>query len=169
MINLVSKYIDLTDDIRKHSKSSDSIERRLIYAMDKDKNVYLDAYYDPRDIISEEIKYQKIMENKTGFKFFLNPKTHIQNVKTPDFWVKDTNELWDYKGIDGSSKNTIDNIMHKAEYPTYNLILHQRKTNLDILYIVHEINRIFATGKRIKIKQVILLDKNDNVVLYYKR
>lgn len=169
MVETINEYDDLTDEYRNRRCSVEPIERRMSYAMDKEKNIYFDIYYDPNETMKEELKYQKILEKKTGYKIFLNPKTRIQNVKTPDYWIMDKDELWDYKGIDGNGKDIIDNIFHKAEHQTYNLFLRQRKTKLNIRRIKNEIDKIFKTGRRMGIKQIILLNRKNEIILYYKR
>ena len=169
MTDVIDEYEDLTEEFKNINHDVKPIERRLCYAIDKYKNKYFDMYYDPRKTMKEELKYQKILERKIGYKIFLNPKTRVQNVKTPDYWIMDKDELWDYKGIDGNGKNIIDNIFHKAECQTYNLILRQRKTKLNIRQIKCEITKIFKSGRRLGIKQVILLDRRNNIILYYKR
>ena len=75
------------------------------------------------------------------------------------------------KGIDGNSKNVIDNILHNAsdKFQTSNIVLKQRKTSHEINYLREKLKDIFEKNQRQKIKQVILLDENENVVVYYKR
>ena len=50
------------------------------------------------------------------------------HVKTPDIlW---NGERWDFKGIDGNSKNTIERKFSEYKEQTNNLILHARETSL---------------------------------------
>ena len=167
-------YEDLTDKLKNRIESNKNKkinvpERRLEYALDKEGNKYYNYYFDPDKDIIEELEYQKLIEKYTGYKTYLNPKTKTQNVRTPDFWIEDIKELWDIKGIDGEAKDIINNILHKASKQTHNIILKQRKTSYSIDYLKEELTNIFVNNKRKKIKQVILLDKYDNVIKYYKR
>lgn len=167
-------YEDLTDKLKNRIESNKNKkinvpERRLEYALDKEGNKYYNYYFDPDKDIIEELEYQKLIEKCTGYKTYLNPKTKTQNVRTPDFWIEDIKELWDIKGIDGEAKDIINNILHKASKQTHNIILKQRKTSYSIDYLKEELTNIFVNNKRKKIKQVILLDKYDNVIKYYKR
>ena len=167
-------YEDLTDKLKNRIESNKNKkinvpERRLEYALDKEGNKYYNYYFDPDKDIIEELEYQKLIEKYTGYKTYLNPKTKTQNVRTPDFWIEDIKELWDIKGIDGEAKDIINNILHKASKQTHNIILKQRKTSYSIDYLKEELTNIFVNNKRKKIKQVILLDKYDNVITYYKR
>lgn len=168
------KYEDLTDNLSKIIEKNKNntnyvLNRRLEYSMDKDKNIYYDCYFDPDKYVQEEIKYQGLIEKYTGYKTYLNPKTHTQNVKTPDYWIEDIDELWDLRNIDGESPNIIDNILNKKSKQTYNLILKKGNTPYDIDYLKEKIKYAFDNNQRTKIKQVILLDDSDNVILYYKR
>ena len=83
--------------------------------MYKDVNKYYDFYYDDDKYLKEEIKYQKLIEKITGYKVYLNPITKLQLIKTPDYWIKDTNELWDLKNLNGNVENLIDNVVNNAK------------------------------------------------------
>lgn len=174
VINNELPYEDLTDNLSKIIEKNKNntnylLNRRLEYSMDKDKNIYYDCYFDPDKYIQEEIKYQGLIEKYTGYKTYLNPKTHTQNVKTPDYWIEDIDELWDLRNIDGESPNIIDNILNKKSKQTYNLVLKKGNTPYNIDYLKEKIKYAFDNNQRTKIKQVILLDDSDNVILYYKR
>lgn len=164
-------YIDLTKQLKSPKETLSLKERRLDYSIDSNNNKHYDFFFEDDNRIKEEIECRKRLEELTGYKVYLNPKTHSDGYKTPDFWIEDTEELWDLKGIDGNSKNVIDNILHNAsdKFQTSNLILKQRKTSYETDYLKEKIKEIFEKNQRQKIKQVILLDKNSNVIVYYKR
>ena len=63
----------------------------------------------------------------------------------------------------------IKKIFKNAKGQTENILLKQRKTELTINEIKKSINMIFDNNWRKHIRQVVLLDKNDNIILYYKR
>ncbi len=159
------KYQNLTNNYKYRNYNI----KRLYFAMDKDKNVYSDFYFDKDEDIKEEIEMQKILEELTNNNVYLNPKTFTSGVRTPDYWIKETNELWDLKCIDGNSKGIIDSIFHKCKNQTNNVILKKRKTSLSSITIVNEIKRIFDKNKRTYIKQVMFFDENENLILYLKR
>lgn len=164
-------YEDVTEQLKNMQGNPNPQERRLNYSIDSDGNKHYDYFFEDDKKIIEEIKYQKKLEELTGYKVYLNPKTHSDGYKSPDFWIEDINELWDLKGIDGNSKNVIDNILHNAseKFQTPNIILKQRKTTYEIDYLKEKLKNIFEKKQRQKIKQVILFDKNDNIIVYYKR
>ena len=173
-INDDGEYKDLTKKlvelIKKYKQINIVIpERRLNYALDKDKNKYKNYYFEKDDSIKEEIRYQKLIERYTGYKTYLNPKTYTQYIKTPDFWLEDVDELWDLKGIDGNAKDIVNNILHKASKQTYNVILKQRDTLHSIKYLDNRLEEIFKNNKRKGIRKVILIDRNDNIIRFYKR
>lgn len=165
-------YKDLTEQLKNMNGNPNPIERRLNYSIDSEGNKHYDFYFEDDKKIREEIIIQKKLEEITGYKVYLNPKTRSNGYRSPDFWIEDTNELWDLKGIDGNSEKVIDNILHTAsdkKFQTSNLILKQRKTFHEIGYLKEKIKEIFDKNQRQKIKQVILLDNEDNVIVYYKR
>lgn len=166
-----SKYTDATSILKTEKENIISKERRLNYSLDKDGTKHYDFFFDKDDDIMDEILCQRRLEEITGYKVYLNPKTHTQNKKTPDFWIEDTNELWDLKGIDGNAKEIIDNILNKAckSMQAENLILKQRDTSHEIEYLKSKLKYVFDNNHRKKIKQVILLDRNNDVIAYYKR
>lgn len=164
-----TNYEDLTNKLKNMKVNSKPRLRRLSYAMDKDGNKYYDYYFENDKKIIEELFYQKKLEELTGYKVYLNPKTHTNDIRTPDFWIKDTNELWDLKGIDGSAKNIIDNIFKRSSSQTYNLILKKRNTPYDITFLKEKIKYIYDKNYRKKIKKIILFDEDNNLILYYKR
>ena len=161
-------YKDLTEKFKYVKKDRVKL-KRLKFALDKNLNKYYDYYFESDNDLKEEIYFQKILERITGCSIYLNPKTHTKNVKTPDYYFKDTNELWNLKGIDTNSLNGIDHIFYKAINQTYNLILKQRNTKFDIDHISNKIKSIFENNQRKKISQIMLFDKEDNLILYYKR
>ena len=75
------------------------------------------------------------------------------------------------KGIDGNSKNVIDNALHNAsrKFQTPNIILEQRDTNYTVDELKRQLQYIFDNGYKKKIKKVMLFDKEENLVAYYKR
>lgn len=164
-------YKDLTQQLKNMKGNPNPIERRLNYSIDSDGNKRYDCFFEDDKELIDELECQKKLEEITGYKVYLNPKTYTQNKKTPDFWIKDTNELWDLKGIDGNAKEIIDNILNKAckSMQSENLILKQRDTIHEIEYLKSKLKYVFDNNHRKKIKQVILFDRNNNVIVYYKR
>ena len=144
-------------------------ERRLLCSYDKNFNKYKDFYFDSNKKMKEELDYQLTLEDKIKFKVYLNPKTHTEKVKTPDYLIPELKGLYDLKKLNGDSPNLIDNIFHKYSKQTYNLILRKNKTHYTTEEIMKQIKDIYENNKRIEIKNVILLDENDNLVLFYKR
>ncbi|HAB67271.1 MAG TPA: hypothetical protein DCE23_07880 [Firmicutes bacterium] len=164
-------YKDLTEDLKNMKGNPNPVERRLNYSIDSEGNKHYDFFFEDDKKMIEEIEMQKELEKITGYEVYLNPKTHSDGYKSPDFWIEDIKELWDLKGIDGNSKNIIDNILHNAseKNQTPNLILKQRKTSYEIDRLKEKLKNIFEKNQRQKIKKVILLDKENNVIVYYKR
>lgn len=164
-------YKDLTDQLNSMKGSSNSIERRLNYSIDSNGIKHYDFYFERDHDLIEEIECQKKIEEKTGYKVYLNPKTYTQNKRTPDYWIEDTSELWDLKGIDGDSEKVIDNILNKAckKKQTANLILKRRNTLLDSEEIKRQLKVIFDNNYKKYIKQVVLIDEHYNIIAYYKR
>lgn len=162
-------YEDLTNQLKKMQGNTIASEKRLNYALTLDGIRYPGYYFEPNNKLTEEIKYQSLIEQKTGYSVYLNPKAKEQKIRTADFWIKDIDELWDLKGIDGNKPKTIDTIFKNAKGQTENLILKQRKTDFSTEEIKEKIDIIFENNWRKHIKQVVLVDKEDNIVLYYKR
>lgn len=164
-------YEDLTEQLKNMSGNPNPVERRLNYSIDGDNIRRYDFFFEKDKDLIEEIECQKKIEEKTGYKVYLNPKTHTQNKKTPDFWIEDINELWDLKGIDGDSESIIDNILSKAckKKQTPNLILKQRETALNNNELNKQLKFIFDKNYKKYIKQVVLIDKKYNIIAYYKR
>lgn len=166
-----SSYEDLTEQLKNMKGNPNPVERRLNYSIDSDGNKHYDYFFEDDKKIIEEIKMQKQLEKITGYEVYLNPKPYEKKKRSPDFWIENTKELWDLKGIDGDSEIVIDNILHNAsrKFQTSNLILKQRKTSYKTEDLKEQLKYIFDNNYKKKIKQVILLDKDCNVITYYKR
>ena len=98
-------YQDLTENLRKMNGNIEIKERRLNYSIDINKNKYENCYFEPDKKLVEERKYQQLIEKKTGYETYLIPKPKQENIRTPDYWIKDIDELWDLKGLDGNKEN----------------------------------------------------------------
>lgn len=162
-------YEDITEKILKRKTIKNIKERRLLCSYDKNFNKYKNFYFDSNKKMKEELDYQLTLEDKIKFKVYLNPKTHTKKVKTPDYLIPELKGLYDLKKLNGDSPNLIDNIFHKYSKQTYNLILRKNKTHYTTEEIMKQIKDIYENNKRIGIKNVIFLDENDNLVLFYKR
>ena len=167
------KYDNLTELVNKNSAPIKKIDRKLNYSIDSKGNKHSDCFFEKmkKEKIEEEKKYRKILESKLLHKVYRNPKTYGDFNKTPDYWVEGIEQLWDLKGIDGNSNNVIDNILHNASrnFQTPNIVLLQRETEHSIVELEKQLKYIFENEYKKKIKQVMLFDKNDNLIAYYKR
>lgn len=164
-----ARYTNKIEEIFKKEPIKNIKERRLKYSYDKDFNRYNDFYFDSNKKMKEELDYQLILEDKLRCKVYLNPKTHTEKVKTPDYLIPELKGLYDLKQLNGNSKNLIDNIFHNCSGQTYNLILRKNKTDYTKEELVEQIKYLYENKKRTSIKNVVLLDENDNLVLFYSR
>ncbi len=165
----IPKYQDLTTTLQNMNKNKQSPERRLNYALDINKKRYDNFYFEQDKKMQDEINMRELIESWTGYETYLNPKTKTQNIRTPDFWLKDIEQLWDLKKINGNKNSTIENLFKTAKGQTENIILKPNKTKLTKAEIKRQVNEIFENDYKKYIKQVVLLDKENNIVLYYKR
>ena len=169
------KYYDYTKKLKSIINSNKDKQfkkmklRYLKYSLDKSFNQYDKYYFDSRKRLKKEIEFLKIIESKTGYTVYLIPKSKIQNVKTPDFWIKELNEVWDLKCVYGNGKNRINNIFYKSKQQTENIIIKIENMYLDCKRIKKDIINIFENNKHKSIKKVILVDFKNELVLYYKR
>ena len=122
-------------------------------------------------MLDEEKKYRQILESLLKHKVYRNPKPKGDGFRSADFIVENLNESWDVKGLDGKSKslieNTLGNACKKRQAPY--LMLHKRNTPKKIRTLKKELIYLFESNKKIYIKQVMLFDKNDKLILYLKR
>lgn len=79
--------------------------------------------------------------------------------------------MWNLKGIDGNSIKVMDNILHNASrnFQTPNIILKQRNTNFNIKELKQQLKFIFDKNYKKKIKQVMLFDRKNSFIAYFKR
>ena len=143
--------------------------KRLNYALDIYGNKYYNYYFEPDKKLKEEIKYQSILEDITGYKIYLNPKTKEQGVRTPDYWFEDTNELWDLKYINGNNRSTIDAILRKSKNQSNNIILVPNKTKMSIDTIANILQSVINKHQRMNIKKIILIDNGNKKYLLFTR
>ena len=167
------KYEDLTKITNQKSTEIKNIDRKLKHSIDSEGNIHIECYFEKmkKERINEEKKYRSILESKLNHKVYRNPKPIIKNKKSPDYYVEDINELWDVKGIDGKSKNLIENIFGNIckTKLTSNAILVQRKTPFDINKLKSDVIHMFKNKKKTFVKQIMLFDDKDNLILYLKR
>jgi len=69
---------------------------------------------------------------------------------------------WEIKCPTGESKSTIRNQFRRASRQSKNIIIDTRRTKLDYKNIQNEV--LYQIGERPYIKNVILIDKSENVV-----
>ena len=166
-------YIDATQKTLKKSKPEKDIDRTINYSIDSYGIKHRDYFYEKMNDkrLKEEKLFRQILESNLGHNVYRNPKPRSNYNKSADFYVKDSKETWDVKGIDGASKNIMENILSTAckKKQTQNLILHKRKTKYDIEILKNQLIDLFDKGKKTYIKKVMLFDENNILVLYLKR
>ena len=162
-------YIDKTEDLLNMRGQKESTQKRLDYYIDQQGKKHTDCYFQPDNKIHDEIKYQRYMEQLTGYNVHMVPQIKTKGIRTPDYWFEETNEYWDFKNLDGESENIIDNVTGKAKNQAQNLILKQNKTPHTTEYLKGKIQEMYSSPYRKYINQIILLDKKDKVIVYYKR
>ena len=151
---------------------NNSIKNDLIYkySVDYKGNKYYDFFFEKN--ITNERKYQKILEKYLNKEVALNPKARgVNNKKFFDYWLVKEKIAWDLKTLDGNSKNIIDNVLNKSckKRQAQRIVMNMGKTSHTTEYLKSKIIEIFNKGKRPYIKEIMLFDKNDSLILHLKR
>lgn len=170
VINSEIKYCDLTNITNENVSKIKPVRRELKYSVDYKGNKYYDFFFEKN--ITNERKYQKILEKYLNKEVALNPKARgVNNKKFFDYWLVKEKIAWDLKTLDGNSKNIIDNVLNKSckKRQAQRIVMNMGKTSHTTEYLKSKIIEIFNKGKRPYIKEIMFFDKNDSLILHLKR
>ena len=170
VINSEIKYCDLTNITNENVSKIKPVRRELKYSVDYKGNKYYDFFFEKN--ITNERKYQKILEKYLNKEVALNPKARgVNNKKFFDYWLVKEKVAWDLKTLDGNSKNIIDNVLNKSckKRQAQRIVMNMGKTSHTTEYLKSKIIEIFNKGKRPYIKEIMFFDKNDSLILHLKR
>ena len=170
VINSEIKYCDLTNITNENVFKIKPVRRELKYSVDYKGNKYYDFFFEKN--ITNERKYQKILEKYLNKEVALNPKARgVNNKKFFDYWLVKEKIAWDLKTLDGNSKNIIDNVLNKSckKRQAQRIVMNMGKTSHTTEYLKSKIIEIFNKGKRPYIKEIMFFDKNDSLILHLKR
>ena len=170
IINSNIKFYDLTDATKENVSKIKPVKSELKYSIDCKGNKYYNFFFEKN--ITNEKKYQKILEKYLNKEVALNPKARgVNNRKFFDYWLIKEKIAWDLKTLDGKSEDIIDNVLNKSckKKQAQRIIINMGKTSHTAEYLRSKIIEIFNKGKRPYIKEIMLFDKNDELVLHLKR
>ena len=165
-------YEDLTNITKQNRKKGRIPKRKLDFSIDSNGNKYKNYFFDEKEKIINEIRYQRVLERYLNEEVSLNPKARgINGKRFPDYLIKKKNITWDLKTLDGESLEIIDNVLGKEwkKKQSPNVVMHIGNCPHSNKYLKEKIIEIFDNGKRQYIKEVMLFSKNDSLLLYLKR
>ena len=143
VINSEIKYCDLTNITNENVSKIKPVRRELKYSVDYKGNKYYDFFFEKN--ITNERKYQKILEKYLNKEVALNPKARgVNNKKFFDYWLVKEKIAWDLKTLDGNSKNIIDNVLNKSckKRQAQRIVMNMGKTSHTTEYLKSKIIEI---------------------------
>ncbi|HAV90194.1 MAG TPA: hypothetical protein DCW44_02835 [Eubacterium sp.] len=167
-----NKYKNLTNVTKNNRIKGRIPNRRLNYSVDSEGNKYKNFFFEENKKITNEIKYQKILERYLNEEVSLNPKARgIDGKRFSDYWIKKKSKAWDLKTLDGESTEIIDNVLGKAckKKQAPNIVMHVGECPHSNNYLKEKLIETFEKGKRPYVKEVMLFSKKDNLLLHLKR
>ena len=102
-----------------------------------------------------EFRVAKILSD-LGQNIIFIPQSNIKNIKRPDFEI--AGEKWELKSPIGSSRRTLQNNIHKAQFQSKNIIIDLSRSKINEQKAISQIKFEFAKRKSIKKLKIITKD-----------